>query len=370
MLVAIGLIILGLVLLTLGGELLVRGAARLATLAGISPLVVGLTVVAFGTSAPELAVSIQASFTGKADLAVGNVVGSNIFNVLLILGASALISPLIVSSQLVRFDVPLMIGISVLMLILGLDGSISRIDGLILFAGLIAYTGWLIRESRRESAKVKAEYAEEYGEPPASTVTAGQIVIQVVFIAIGLGLLSLGAHWLVDGAVTIARIAGMSELLIGLTIVAAGTSLPEVAASIMATIRGQRDIAVGNVVGSNIFNIMSVLGLSAVVSPNGVSVSQEAIQFDIPVMIAVAFACLPIFFTGHRIDRWEGALFLGYYVAYTSYLVLMATRPETAATLGNVMLLYVIPLTAITLAVGVVHSFRKSRRQARAVSQG
>ncbi len=369
MLLAIGLIILGLVLLTLGGESLVRGAARLATLAGISPLVVGLTVVAFGTSAPELAVSIQASFTGKTDLAVGNVVGSNIFNVLFILGASALISPLVVSSQLVRFDVPLMIGVSVLMLIMGLDGTISRIDGLILFAGLIAYTAWLIRQSRRENAKVQAEYAEEFGEPPASTVTVGQIVMQVVFIAAGLGLLSLGAHWLVEGAVTIARLAGMSELLIGLTIVAAGTSLPEVAASIMATIRGQRDIAVGNVVGSNIFNIMSVLALSAAISPHGVAVSQEALQFDIPVMIAVAFACLPIFFTGHRIDRWEGGLFLGYYVAYTSYLVLMATRPETAATLGNIMLLYVIPLTAVTLAVCVIHSFRKTRRQAQAVGQ-
>jgi len=369
MLMAIGLIALGLVCLTAGGELLVRGASRLATLAGIAPLVVGLTVVAFGTSAPELAVSLQASFTGKADLAVGNVVGSNIFNVLLILGVSAMISPLVVSSQLVRFDVPLMIGVSVLTLIMGLDGTISRIDGAILFTGLIAYTTWLIRQSRRESAKVKAEYAEEYGEPMPSSATAGQIILQLVFIVAGLGLLTLGAHWLVDGAVTIARLAGMTELMIGLTIVAAGTSLPEVAASIMATIRGQRDIAVGNVVGSNLFNIMSVLGLSAVVSPHGVGISPEALQFDVPVMIAVAFACLPIFFTGHRIDRWEGALFLGYYVAYTSYLVLTATRPETGEALGNIMLVYVIPLTAITLAIGVVHSLKTTRRQSRAQEQ-
>ena len=363
MLVAIGLITLGLICLTGGGELLVRGAARLAALAGISPLVVGLTVVAFGTSAPELAVSLQASFAGKADMAVGNVVGSNIFNVLLILGASALISPLVVSSQLIRIDVPLMIGVSVLALIMGLDGSISRIDGIILFTGLIVYTTWLIRQSRREQAKVKDEYAEEYGVSLDAIAPAGQILLQIVLIVAGLGLLTAGAHWLVEGAVAIARIAGMSELMIGLTIVAAGTSLPEVAASITATIRGQRDIAVGNVVGSNIFNIMSVLGLSAAVSPKGIPISPQVLQFDFPVMIAVAFACLPIFFTGHRISRWEGLLFLGYYVAYVTYLILAATQPEAGAAMGSVMLLYVIPLTAITLAIGVVYSLRAPQRQ-------
>jgi cation:H+ antiporter len=352
---AIGLMILGLVFLVLGGELLVRGASRLAGLAGISPLVIGLTVVAFGTSAPELAVSVQASFNGQTDIAVGNVVGSNIFNVLFILGISALITPLVVSSQLVRIDVPLMIAASIAMFILGLDGSIDRLDGVGLFTTLVIYTTWTVIKSRRETAAVKQEFAQEYGTEQKTSTTS--IVMQIVFIALGLAALTFGAHWMVGGAVAIARLFGMSELLIGLTIVAAGTSLPEVAASIMASVRGERDIAVGNVVGSNLFNILCVLGLSSLVVPGGVAVSQTALQFDIPVMIAVAIACLPIFFTGHLIARWEGGLFLAYYIAYTAYLILAATGSGFSQTYGNVMLFFVVPLTALTLAITVVRAF-------------
>jgi cation:H+ antiporter len=360
LLIPIVAILAGFVLLALGGEWLVRGASRLASAARISPLVIGLTVVAFGTSSPELAVTLQSSFAGQADLAVGNVVGSNIFNVLFILGLSSLIVPLAVSSQLIRWDVPLMILASVLLLLLGMDGSLGRYDGLLLFGGLVAYTAWSIIESRREGLKVKAEQeAESVGEAKAGR----HLVVQVGWIILGLGVLILGARWLTDGAVTIARLLGVSELVIGLTIVAVGTSLPEVAASLIASLRGQRDIAVGNVVGSNLFNILGVLGLTALVAPEGIAVAPAALWFDIPVMIAVAVATLPIVFTGHLISRWEGALFFAYYIAYVGYLVLDAIGAEVM-TFQRIMLGFVLPLTSITLFVGVFRALRRPRVEA------
>ncbi|MDX1253122.1 MAG: calcium/sodium antiporter [Gammaproteobacteria bacterium] len=345
----LGLFILGLVLLIAGAELLVRGAARLAARLGISPLVIGLTVVAFGTSSPELAVSVQAGLAGQADIAVGNVVGSNIFNVLFILGVSALIVPLVVSQQLVRFDVPLMIGVSVLLLVMAFDGRIDGFDGLLLITGIVAYTVFAIRQGRKESAAVQAEYALKYGD--GKTRWLGRLPVQIALIIGGLALLVLGAHWLVGGAVVIARLLGVSELIIGLTIVAAGTSLPEVATSIVAALRGERDIAVGNIVGSNLFNILAIAGIASAVTPDGLEVAASLIHFDIPVMIAVALACLPIFASGHRIARWEGALFLGYYAAYVLYLILAATQHATLPAFSAVMLGFVLPLTAVTLIV-------------------
>lgn len=354
------LLIAGLALLVLGAEALVRGASKLAATVGISPLVIGLTIVAFGTSAPEMAVSIQSSWAGQADIALGNVVGSNIFNVLLILGVSALLVPLVVAQQLIRLDVPIMIGVSILALLFGLDGRIGRSDGVILFIGIIVYTVFLIYQSRRENnSEVEAEYAQ-YGN--AST-SIGQWAINLGLIAGGLVLLVLGSRWLVQSSIAIAQSIGVSELIIGLTIVAAGTSLPELATSVIASIRGQRDIAVGNVVGSNIFNILSVLGLSAAVSPNGVAVSNSALRFDIPVMIAVAFACLPIFATGNLISRREGLLFTIYYIAYAVYLILNSTQHELLPFYSNVMLLFVIPLTVITLAIVGWRSFSNRKQK-------
>ena len=346
----------GLALLTAGAELLVRGASALALAARISPLVIGLTVVAYGTSMPELVVSLQSTLRGQPDIAVGNVVGSNIFNVLFILGVSALIIPLRVSQQLVRFDVPLMIALSILAALLALDGAIGRWDGLLLVAGLVAYTVWAVVNSRKEQAEVREEYAAQFGaSKPSST---GTIALQIVLVIVGLVLLVLGAQWLTDAAIDIARLFGISELVIGLTIVAAGTSLPEVATSIVAALRGERDIAVGNVVGSNLFNIMGVLGLSGLVSAEGVAVAETALHFDIPVMIAVAVTCLPVFFTGHVIARWEGGLFLAYYCAYTGYLIAAASSPAVTRTLGAVMLGFVVPLTVVTLAIGVMRTVR------------
>lgn len=355
---AIVKIIFGLASLVTGGELMVRGASRLAAVMKISPLVIGLTVVAFGTSSPELAVAIQAALAGNADIAMGNVVGSNLFNILFTLGISALIVPLFVSSRLIHWDVPLMIAASATMLLLGLDGRIGRLDGLALFSILLAYIYWCVRQSRRESNKVKAEFARE---APASKSHGALLLVQVGFMIAGLFLLGFGSQSLVGGSVFIATRYGVSELVIGLTIVAVGTSLPEVVTSIMAALRGEREIAVGNVVGSNIFNILCVLGLASAVSPNGVEVSPAALRFDIPVMLAVSIACLPIFFTGNLVARWEGGLFFGYYIAYTTYLVLAATNASVTRTFGTIMFVFVIPLTIVTLLVGVVRVNRKPK---------
>ncbi|HHP7244377.1 MAG TPA: calcium/sodium antiporter [Elainellaceae cyanobacterium] len=357
---ALGLIGAGLVLLVAGAEALVRGASWLAAAAGISPLIIGLTVVAYGTSAPEMAVSLQANLSGQAGISVGNVVGSNIFNVLFILGFSAAFAPLVVAQQLVKLDVPIMIGVSVLMLLLGLDQRISRLDGTLLVIGGVVYTAFLIIQSRREhDAKVQDEYAEQYGRqsPPSSR----QWVTNVGFILGGLALLIWGSRWLVAGAIAIAQDLGVSELVIGLTIIAAGTSLPEAATSFIASIRGQRDIAVGNVVGSNIFNILAVLGMAGIVSPNGVAIDAPALRFDIPVMIAVAIACLPIFFSGNVISRWEGLLFLGYYSAYTTYLILDASNHENLPVFSAILLFFVISITLITLITVMVRQTGRSR---------
>ena len=343
------------VLLVAGAELLVRGASRLAMGLGISPLVVGLTVVAFGTGSPELAVTIRSAYGGDTDLALGNVVGSNIFNVLFILGVSALIVPLVVAQPLVRRDVPLMIATAIVALLLGLDGRIGRLDGLFLSSATIVYTLFLIRQSRRDPPEVRAEYEEAF----SGRHGAPRPLLNVGLAAVGIALLVWGARWLVDAAVSTATLLGVSELVIGLTVVAAGTSLPEVATSVLAAFRGERDIAVGNVIGSNIFNILTVLGLAGIVAPEGVRVAPGALTFDIPVMIAVSVATLPIAFTGYAIVRWEGGVFLAYYLAYTTYLVLDATGHAAFAPFSAAMTGFVLPLTVLTLAV-VVWRARRS----------
>jgi cation:H+ antiporter len=358
----IGLLIVGgLVVLVAGAEVLVRGASRLAIALGISPLIIGLTVVAFGTSSPELAVSLQSAFNGQPDLAVGNVVGSNILNVLLILGLSALIVPLVVAQQLVRLDVPIMIGASLLVWGLALDSGIERWEGLLLVLLMVGYVVFLVRQSLQEKqSAVSAEYEQEYG---GNNGRGGrQIGVNLTLVAVGLAMLVLGSRFFVQGASDLARLLGLSDLVIGLTIVALGTSLPEVAASVMAALKGERDIAVGNVVGSNIFNLLSVLALTALLSSNGVPVSASALSLDLPFMVAVAFACLPIFLTRNLIDRWEGALFLGYYIAYTLYLFLDGSGYPAAQQYRTFMLVFVAPLTAVTLLVSVWREWRRRQQ--------
>ena len=345
-------LVAGLVLLVIGAEFLVKGASRVAAILSIPPLIIGLTIVAYGTSAPEMSVSIMSSFsTESVDIAIGNVVGSNICNILLVLGLSSVVAPLVVTKQIIRSDVPIMIGVSLLLFMFALDGQISRVDSIILFIGGIIYTLSLIYQSSKQEAE-QDEFAEEYSfDDP---VTPMLWVKNIVYIIGGSALLILGSSWLVDSAVTIAEYFQVSKLLIGLTIIALGTSLPELATSVVASLRGERDIAVGNVLGSNIFNILAVLGIAGTISPNGITVSPSVINFSAPVAIAVAFACLPIFYSGKQINRCEGFLFLFYYLAYNGYLILDALNNPILPLYVNVMLWVVIPLTVIGLIITAI----------------
>jgi cation:H+ antiporter len=354
------LLLLGFVALVGGAEILVRGASAIAVRTGLSPVVVGLTVVAFGTSTPEMAVSVGAARNDQAGLAIGNVVGSNIANVLLVLGVSAAIGgSLIVAQKIVRIDVPLMIAASVVVLLMSLDGEIGRVEGLVLFGAILAYTGWTVRAARGEDSDVTAEYEEAFGGGRERSV-----LVDVASIVGGTALLVLGARWLVDSASKIAESFGVSELVIGLTVVAIGTSAPELATSVVAAIRGERDIAVGNVVGSNLFNLLAVLGMTAIVAPGGLPVSDDALRLDLPIMLAVAIACLPVFFNGYLLKRWEGTLFAVYYVAYLAFLVLDETGSGLRDPFAVVMGVFVLPLTAITLIVVGARAVKANRAAA------
>ncbi|MEX2425752.1 MAG: calcium/sodium antiporter [Thermomicrobiaceae bacterium] len=369
-LITILLLAAGLVLLVGGAEILIRGATRLALVLGISPLVVGLTVVAYGTSAPEVAVTLQAGFAGDTELALGNVIGSNIANVLLVLGLAALVAPLIVRSQLIRFDVPIMIGASLLLFVLALDGSIGRLESGVLAAGAFIYSGTVLYIGTRKNPDAVATV--DVPDDEIQVVRTGKrgLPKHLLYVGAGLGLLVLGSRWLVNGATEIATALGISQMVIGLTVVAIGTSLPEVATSMIAAFKGERDLAVGNVVGSNIFNIFLVLGVAGFIVPVDIPVPTAALNFDLLVMIAVAIACLPIFFTGGEIARWEGALFLGYFIAYTSYLVLQAQEHDLLSTYSQAMLGFVLPLTGLTLILLAVRGFRHKRQADEPTSQG
>ncbi len=303
-----GLLIAGLFLLTLGAEGLVRGSASLALRAGITPLVVGLTVVAFGTSSPELVVSTKAAYAGQGGIALGNVVGSNIFNIAVILGLSALVRPLRVNSQLIRFDMPVMIAVSLIACLLARDQHFSRWEGLLLVAGVILYTLVVIRMARRERNRaVQEEFAE--GTPHASR----SVWLDLGMALGGLALLAGGAQLFVQGAVELARAWGVSEAVIGLTIVSAGTSMPELATSMVAAFRKQEDIAIGNIVGSNIFNVLAILGVSSLLkpfTPGGVT------ALDFSFMLATALVLVPLMRSRMRMNRLEGALLLAVYGLY------------------------------------------------------
>jgi len=356
---AIASLTAGLFLLVLGAEILVRGASRLASSLGISPLVIGLTVVAFGTSSPELAVNIQAAAVQDTSIGLGNIIGSSIFNILVILGLAAVITPLKVAQQLVRLDVPVMIGVSILVYLFALDGRIGRLEGFILVIGLVAYLRLVLKKCPGECQEVKDEYAQEFGAAPLKGTQAW--LRNIAFVVIGLAMLTLGSQWLVNGSESLAQALGLSQLIIGITIVAAGTSLPEAATSIIAALRGERDIAAGNAIGSNIFNLLSVLGITSLVSRTGIAVPEPALTFDLPVMIAVAVATLPIFFIGNMISRWEGGLLLGYYVAYTIYLILDASQHDALPVFSTVMFAFILPLTILTLLIFVYREYRNRK---------
>ena len=353
--------LLGLAALVAGAEALVRGASKIALSLGISPLVVGLTIVAVGTSSPEVAVSVGAALDGSTDIAVGNVVGSNVFNVLFILGLSAVITPLVVHSQIIRQEVPIMIGASVVLVVMVLDGRLGRWESALLLALLVVYMAFLVRQSRAESVAIREEYE---GSVRRNGAWDSHWAVQVLLIVLGLGLLVLGSDWLVDAAVAFARALGVSDLVIGLTIIAAGTSMPEVATSITAALRGERDIAVGNVIGSNTFNILGCLGLSGVVSEAGLDIAPAVLNFDLWVMVAVAFASLPVFLLRNEIGRRRGLMFLAFYVAYVAYLILGAQQHDALDEFSAVMLSFVLPLAVVTLVAMVIRG-QQARESAR-----
>jgi len=302
----------GVILLFIGAEGLIRGSSNLAIKIGITPLVVGLTVVAFGTSAPELVVSLKAALMGNSSISLGNVVGSNIANIALILGIAALIKPLDVHADVIRREIPIMIGITVLLLLLLIDGELGFVDGVILVIGLIIYLTFSVLIARKEK---NHEVAAEFKDGLKSNLG---ITISVILVIVGFGLLILGANLFVQSAVAIAKIFGFSDVVIGLTIVALGTSLPELITSIVASYKKESDIGIGNVVGSNVFNILGILGITAIIIP----ISAVGISYiDLGVMLVAAIILLPLSRTGFTITRLEGAvLFLGY-VGYIYYLL-------------------------------------------------
>ena len=302
--------IAGLVLLYYGAEFLVRGGSSIALKLKISPLVIGLTLVAYATSAPELVVSVDAALKGFGDVSIGNVVGSNICNIALILGLCAIITPLTVNSKLLKFDIWLMIVAALALLgCYALNKGVNRIEAAVLLAGCISYTVWSIYSSRRE------ESAEVISDVPSRQYP---LYVAILFAAGGLAALIGGAKCFVNSAVDIARFCGVSDAVIGLTLVAVGTSLPELATSVVAAIRKETDIAIGNVVGSNIFNVLCILGIAPLISPiQAVGIS----YVDMFLMLGLSIILVPMMRTGMRLNRLEGAILLTAYIAYTVFLI-------------------------------------------------
>lgn len=350
------LFIAGIILLVFGADLLVRGAASLAASLGVSPLIIGLTIVAIGTSSPEIAVSLQAAFNAQGAIVLGNIIGSNIANIMLILGMAAMFGPLPVDRAILRRDLPVMIGASLLTFLLTLDRTLSRIDGIIMLLCLTAYLWVMWPRNEHHNALHQSHL-------PQRRLRA--LLLQLAMVVGGLALLIVGARWLVDGAVTFATWFGVSELIIGLTIVAVGTSLPEIATSVIAGLRGERDIAVGNVVGSNVLNLLLVLGTTMVLSPQPIAVPEVTIALDLPVMVGAALICLPIFFTRRIVSRREGSLLLVYYLSYTLYLVLSATGSDELPVYNTIVGLILIPLTVVLLVVRALRWLGEERRQQR-----
>ncbi len=316
----------GLVVLVVGAELLLRGATRLAAMLGIKPIMIGLTVVAVGTSAPELAVGIAAVLEDKGGLAVGNIAGTNIFNILFILGMSAAIRPLPLQLQAIKLDVPVMIASAIALFIMALDGVLSRTEGIMLACAALVYTAALIRWSKRENAEMKQEFAQEFsrkalGAKPGFAHGAWNGLL----LASGIGLTVLGADLMVGGAINIAQVFGVSDAIIGLTIVAVGTSAPELATTVVATLKDERDVAVGNLVGSSISNILVILGLTCIAAPRGIDVTEDVLQIDLPLAAAVAIACYPVFRSDRMVSRREGIAFLSLYFVYMATLIVLRT---------------------------------------------
>jgi cation:H+ antiporter len=315
------LVVVGLAALVGGADLLVRAGSALAARLGIRPMIVGLTVVSIGTSVPELAVGIDAALSGSPGLAVGNIVGTNLVNLLLILGLSAAIVPIALARATLRFDLPAMTLAALLLFLLSLDGDLSTVDGVILLLGGAVYTALLVRLSRREANNVDRERATAAG-PSRPGQRPWPLVLRLLA---GLVAVVVGAELLVDGAVRAARSLSLSEAVIGLTVVAIGTSAPELVTTVVSTVRGDRDLAIGNLLGSSIYNIGVVLGLTVVVASPSLPVPDDVLAADLVLLVAATAAAVPVFLTGARISRIEGALLVATYVGYLTWLLVART---------------------------------------------
>lgn len=320
--IAFGLCLAGLAVLIVGAEFVTRGGSDLASRLGVPPILIGSTIVAIGTSAPELAVGIDAALQGNGALAVGNIAGTNTVNLLLILGLSALLHPLALHRRTLGLDLPVMVAAGLALLLLSLDGRLTRFDGAVLIAAGLAYTAAVLRTARRESRAVRMQCAPEYAAPDAGGRARRDILRSLAALVLGIGVIVVAADWFVDGAVALARLWGVSDAFIGLTVVAIGTSSPELVTTVVSTLRKQRDIAIGNLLGSSVYNIVFILGAACLVAPEGLPVAPELLRVDIPVMALVALVCIPVFLSERRISRTEGALFIGAYALYLGSLLL------------------------------------------------
>lgn len=322
MLYAFIIFLVGLVIITVGAELLLKGASTIAALLGIKPIVIGLTVVSIGTSLPELAVGITAVHDGTTDIAIGNIAGTNLVNLLFILGLSAAIRPLPLNIKAIKFEMLVMIFAAFLLLFLSLDGVLSFYDGLAMLLCGIAYIFLTIKLSKEEPQEIKKEYEEEY----ALTTNTGkkntkQWVINSILLILGITGTIMGAEYLVEGASAIARQLGMSDAVIGLTIVAIGTSAPELATTVIATIKNDRDVAIGNLLGSSITNVLIILSATNVFTGQDMLVQNDILWFDLPIAALVAVVCYPVFRSGHRVSRLEGSIFVMLYLTYIIYIL-------------------------------------------------
>ncbi len=320
----------GLAALIAGAEVLTRGGIRLASRLGVRPIMIGLTVVALGTSMPELAVGLWSSAEGEGSLALGNIVGANVMNMLLTLGLSALLLPLAIQLQTLRFDLPVMTGAALLLWVLASDLQLAPREGLLMLALGVAYLGVLVYSSRRESRAVLAEFEVEFGARALTGAARDRrrwapVLADLGWLLGGIAVVVIGAEWLVEGASGIARQFDVPEAVIGLTIVALGTSSPELATTVVSTLRQERDIAIGNLLGSCVFNILVILGIPVALGAPGLSIDPMLLRVDIPVMLAATLVCIPIFVSGRRVGRLEGLGLLLAYVGYMTWLLVART---------------------------------------------
>ena len=316
----------GLIIILLGAELVLRGASRIAAMLGIPPMIIGVTVVSVGTSMPELAVGVTAVTDGMGSLAVGNIAGTNILNILFIMGLSAAIRPLKLHLASIRLDLPVMIASAIILFIMAVDGVLTRMEGIVLVLASILYAAALVLHSKKESVEIKKEYEEEFGlNSLLKNRSKLTMTINAAILLIGIALSVLGANLLVEGAVSIALGMGVSEAVIGLTIVAIGTSAPELATTMVATYKDERDVAVGNLIGSSISNILVILGLTCIVAPDGIDIGRDVLWIDLPLAAAVAIVCYPVFRSGQMVTRKEGIAFVSAYLIYMLILIFYRT---------------------------------------------